>query len=394
MATLSLDQHVDASKDRATVASHATVGTDRLDTIQLLRALAAVMVVLLHAQTMVRIEATRAHVAFPTITGFPLGAGVDLFFVISGFIIVVASEKLFGHRRNLEFLRRRVLRIVPLFWFALCLRLIVLAVASAAGQRTFPRLTVILASFFFIPCDGMGFGPAYPFPILDLGWSLNFEMLFYALMACLIGLRRERAVGILVAVLMAAALAATMKPPANVALRFWSHPLTVEFGIGALLALAYRRGVRLPAPARLMLVLCGIAWWILLPLSRFENGGAPGSYSWTRVATDGGGAILLVAAATLGTSRLRGRAAQALIALGDSSYSLYLIHPFVMLVLTHVVRRIAPTPAALWPSVIGSVAVAVAVAHALHRRVERPVIRRLQRLTDRQRPPRRIIVDG
>jgi len=117
----------------------------------------------------------------PPLSFLPLGAGVDLFFVISGFIIVYASEPLFGKANAAEFLRRRTLRIVPLYWLALTMRLALLAVAARAGMKAFPDGAMIAASYFFIPYDCQGFGPDYPFPILDLGWSLNYEIFFYLL---------------------------------------------------------------------------------------------------------------------------------------------------------------------------------------------------------------------
>ena len=156
----------------------------RLDGVQILRAVAAVMVVLLHAQSLLALQGEARGLSMSPVTALPLAAGVDLFFVISGFIIVYASEPLFGAAGGgATFLKRRLLRIVPLYWFALSLRLAVLLAGAAVGQAAAPRLADVAASYLFIPFDTRGFGPDYPFPILDLGWTLNYEMMFYLVFA-------------------------------------------------------------------------------------------------------------------------------------------------------------------------------------------------------------------
>ena len=77
----------------------------RLASIQFLRGLAALSVTLAHALPYCGLE-------------FRLGtAGVDLFFVISGFVMVYASEKYFAQRHGArEFMMRRLARIVPIYW--------------------------------------------------------------------------------------------------------------------------------------------------------------------------------------------------------------------------------------------------------------------------------------
>src|SRR5262245_33335315 len=85
----------------------------RIWSVQVLRAAAALAVTVAHVQD------TLARLSMPTLPdGFVIGAaGVDLFFVISGFVIVYSSERMFGQRSApIYFFLRRVIRIVPLYF--------------------------------------------------------------------------------------------------------------------------------------------------------------------------------------------------------------------------------------------------------------------------------------
>lgn len=340
-------------------------GSRRLDTLQLMRAVAATMVVALHA------HANWNFSLFPLPTE-KLGAGVDLFFVISGFVIVYASQSYFTKSGGRSaFLLRRLIRIVPLYWFALTLRLVALAAAAILGIKSFPSLESILTSYFFIPYDSMGYGDRYPFPILDLGWTLNYEMFFYAIFALFIVLPMERAVLYVAAALVSGVLVGLFF---NVALpfSFWLQPIVLEFVGGMFLAVAYLRGVSLNPVIGAAVGLCGLAVWSLIDLRIFESYGNPGFYSFPRLSVLGGGAFLLMAAATLTREIGLPRFARPISALGDSSYALYLLHPFIFLVLKGILSVVEiqqQWSSAIYISVIG---ITITIAHLFHLFVEKP----------------------
>ncbi|TXM75396.1 acyltransferase [Methylobacterium sp. WL12] len=362
----------------------------RLDGLQFLRAAAAVMVVLLHAELLVSLQAEARGLAMPRLTALPLGAGVDLFFVISGFVIVYASEPLFGAPGGAAtFLRRRLLRIVPLYWFALALRLAVLLAFAAAGHAAAPSLADVATSYLFVPFDTRGFGPDYPFPILDLGWTLNYEMLFYLVFAGAMALAarttpsmtataRERAALAAVAVLAGGVALAWLWPPALDQLRFWLRPIVLEFAAGVGLALLFRRGVRLGRAGGVLLCGLGLAVWATIDLSGFAGSDAPGNYGWARTLVWGGGAVLVVAGVVLGDLRFDAPPFRAIARIGDASYALYLLHPFVFLAAKAILPRLPLGAGLLWPLALLLVAVSVAATEVFHRRVERPVLRWLQ----------------
>lgn len=351
----------------------------RLDTIQTLRAIAAAMIVFLHSQELVHVQALGRGLIMTPVFGELLGAGVDLFFVISGFIIVFASERFFatpGGAR--EFLKRRLSRIIPMYWFALTLRVAVLTAMSMMGRDKLPGFTAVLTSYLFIPYDALGFGPRYPFPILDLGWTLNYEMFFYVSFACVVWLPRTLAGLTLVTVLLTGVGLVWVWSPSVVPVLFWFQPIVVDFAYGVLLALAYRSGFQFTTPLRVVAAIAGVALWYYLPTSLFDTTFGPGLYSWPRALILGGGSALIVAAAVFGPTEVGIPILRRLSALGDSSYALYLLHPFVFLIFKMLITAVPLAAWALWPLVIAATLVAVVVAHCFHRAVELPIFERLQ----------------
>jgi hypothetical protein len=93
------------------------VGVSKLPHIQLLRGFAALSVVAFHAQSDAAIVAARLGKSFARSDAFPWLSGVDIFFVISGFIMVYATGRSFSSARASQgFLSHRIARIVPLYW--------------------------------------------------------------------------------------------------------------------------------------------------------------------------------------------------------------------------------------------------------------------------------------
>ncbi len=248
---------------------------------------------------------------------FPWDAGVDIFFVISGFVIVHASAKLFAARSGPKmFLRRRLQRIIPLYWLMTTLFLAVLIAARSAINGDIGGPAYILASYLFIPWprpDGV-LQPAF-----GLGWTLNYEMFFYAVFTPFLLLPRKPAViGATLLLAGFAACGAVIGFPSP-QLAFWSNPIILEFCAGMMLALL-PPGPRLNLPLRLALAA------LALVLLHFAIAAPP---AW-RAAVYGAPAVLLVAAATLGAPAAMSAGEKLLARLGDASYAMYLAHPFVM----------------------------------------------------------------
>jgi exopolysaccharide production protein ExoZ len=249
----------------------------------------------------------------------PLNAGVDIFFVVSGFVIVHASANLFAAPGGgLHFLRRRLIRIVPLYWVMTTLVLIMLLLQRSAVHAEIGGPGYILASCAFFPWprpDGMLEPP------LGVGWTLNYEMFFYVVVTPFMLLPRAWAVLGTASVLSLLVAVGQVYGFGLAALRFWADPIVLEFVAGMVLALAVAHGLVLPGWLRLTLVTVACVSLHLLadapPAWRVVSFGLPG--------------LLLVAAAVTGRRPERGGTAmRILIRLGDASYALYLSHPFVM----------------------------------------------------------------
>src|SRR5947209_6965123 len=222
--------------------------------IQILRALAAISVSIGHAQAFIGIPMERQGQIFGWNFLLPWGAGVDLFFVISGFIMVSSSERLFAAPGGAKvFGWRRLSRIVPLYWCAMVLLLIKMAVL----HKPMPDAASLVTSFFFIPWDTQGTG--VPRPIYDLGWTLNYEMFFYTVFALCIWLRRELAVALIAVLLSALTLVGLAFHPHSPQLFFWMQPIVLEFVFGMAIALLLRNGFSLPKSARYLLIILGAA---------------------------------------------------------------------------------------------------------------------------------------
>lgn len=155
--------------------------------LQALRAIAAWLVVTDHALVAV----TRDDLSNPTTSlAWALGnTGVYIFFVISGFIMAHISWERFGQPGAAQqFMWRRIIRIVPLYWLAtMGAVLFHKAVANDSVPSGLPEL---LQSFFFIPYYTENAGWA---PILRQGWTLNYEMMFYVIFAVALTFSRKRA---------------------------------------------------------------------------------------------------------------------------------------------------------------------------------------------------------
>ncbi|HXZ46685.1 MAG TPA: acyltransferase, partial [Pseudolabrys sp.] len=193
--------------------------------IQVLRALAAVLVTICHAQAEVANIAGLPSAWPPAALANLAGFAVQLFFVISGFIMVYSTEPLFRTANGpWEFLKRRLVRIVPLYWIvtSLYLALMLLVSEFAKGYPT----SFVIASYFFIPAarpDGV------IEPVVGQGWSLNYEMLFYVIFAATVFASRRVSVAMVSVILLSLIVVGNVASSLPLVLSFWTSPILLHF---------------------------------------------------------------------------------------------------------------------------------------------------------------------
>lgn len=329
------------------------------------------MVAVHHVQPDAAIVAMHAGLSFTRSDVLPWMAGVDIFFVVSGFIMVHASQDLFGRQGAAwSFLKRRLARIVPLYWAMTTLFLLVGLAVPAVLNSGAPSLGQMLASYLFWPAVST---QGVVQPVYSLGWTLNYEMLFYVLFAAGLLLPARwtlPAVGLVLALLVGAD---TLHGPLPLPFGFWGQPIVLEFAAGMGIAVLRRKGLRLHGALRMAVAAAGVA--VLLVAAQMP--GADGV--WSAVLWQGGAALLLVLAAACGRERAVPAAlpVRALAAVGDASYALYLVHPFVIRGLREVMLRAGLALPVFY--IVLALGGAVLAAVLLYRWFERPATRLLRR---------------
>jgi exopolysaccharide production protein ExoZ len=284
--------------------------TAKIHTLQALRAVAAWLVITDHAI----LELSHNALSDPaTHLAWTLGSvGVCLFFVLSGFVMVHISWDSFdlpGVARN--FFKRRLVRVVPLYWAATLLALAYHHVSATHGADAgWPELALSLA---FIPYPGDGHSWT---PILPQGWTLSYEMLFYSIFA--ISLMRPRGIALsaVAAILVSFVGVGRFIPEGSLATL--ASPIVLWFILGMGLAVIWRR-MRLFEPS-----------WLL------------------------------------GSARI-------LEPWGDASYSTYLSHGFVLTMLLRLWTKLVGEPS-IWIIPV-SLAVATLFGWLVHISLERPLLR-------------------
>lgn len=367
------------ARTRALPRSDAQARPERLESLQLLRAAAALAVIGWHLVWVTRVF-PGALPALPHAFAFGY-AGVDLFFAISGFVIChICADRAFSLPR---FAARRWLRIAPLY--ALFTG-VVAAVAwwhpAWGGDRL--DLGYLLHSISLLPMREL--------PLLDVGWSLEHEWIFYALAGALFAVGAGRWLPHALALLFAAGV--VWHGLGAGGRRFDGHLLSlyhVEFLAGVWVFRARGRlralGWRLPLAAGLASFL-GIAAWLaprsLLPDGSLHVATQPeGLAGVVRVAGYGGGSALLLCA-LLEAERCGAllRMPQALRAtllrIGDASYVLYLSHFLVYSALAKLYAVLAVPAWLAGPAVALALASALGFALAVHLALERPLLRALR----------------
>ena len=303
--------------------------------------------------------------------------GVTLFFMISGFIMVMTSWNSFAQpSAGSQFMRRRLTRIVPLYWLVTTI-----AVGGALLVPSMLNVPVddpiyIASSYFFWPMARVN---GLIRPIANLGWTLNLEMMFYAVFALALFFDRKRGMFIAVAFLSCATLLqmtgifAVGGSLSSTPLNFWADPIILNFILGMFVAILYKQEFRVSlTETRLLIAISAVGLLIInnihgtldtIPENSFINRG---------VLTFA--VAFMFIAGTLGpqvdVAKPLWRAG---LLIGDASYSLYLVHPFFLRPMSKIWGRTIGDYLPVWSFTIIGIFVALAGGLILYALVERPL---------------------
>jgi exopolysaccharide production protein ExoZ len=333
--------------------------------VHLLRVAAALAVVYYHI-------ASEAGLNLPLAFGT---FGVDVFFVVSGFIIAYI-----GSKSPHSFLLRRMIRIVPFYWSA---SLFIFAIAWFFPQllrQTRPDVPHLLYSLFFLPHESSSAGM---FPTMILGWTLNYEMYFYALFGIALALSPRFAPIICSGLLALIFLAIRLSGTESEGLKFYARPIVFEFVFGIVVyygvTLIDRRAddLRDKRWLKWLLLTSTLAASVVIVIQ-----GIFGGFGLPRYISSGLPALVLVFGAIAIEKLYRVQIRSKLVfLLGEASYILYLIHPYVI----YGVLRLFVGPAAdLGPWTIGLLVMALlilpsVIAVLVHLWFEKPIMDFLRR---------------
>jgi exopolysaccharide production protein ExoZ len=351
---------------------NTTASPKTLLTVQALRALAACAVVSYHVLFMLVHNGGYAF-AVPSMGG----SGVDLFFVISGFIMVYTNHGAFQQRHAVAtFIRRRAIRIIPIYWLytSVVVALLVFAPRLFSEVRL-DGYNIICSYLFLLSKNSQGVVGT----VMQTGWTLCFEVYFYLLFAIFLFAPRKYFLVLCGAVFIAGvvlvgASGLAIPPWATVA----TDPILFEFYLGAAIAFLYLKGFHLPRPLAVAAIV--LAFSVIFLTGGVDLG------RWTRTLCWGlPGAALLLGFISLEHTGMT--VPKLFVALGDSSYSLYLVHPFIVPALGKV--WVALHLSQKWPAACLAVLAfgcALVAGYVLYIAIEKPITRWLSTAGLSRRP--------
>jgi exopolysaccharide production protein ExoZ len=288
--------------------------------LQYLRGIAAMMVVYFHS--VVQLKNLGIDTPLLPMMG---EAGVDLFFVLSGFLMwITTSGKTVAPG---AFLVKRLLRIVPLYWMLTIVAGAAALLAPALLKHTIFETSHFFSSLLFLPAPNPSYLDPQDVglrltPLLVPGWTLNYEMFFYVIFAAVLFFPQRLRLMLVGGAFVAISLSGLLLEPGS-ALQFYGNPIIFEFVMGIGVAMLVER--RLLLDARVATLMTVVAFATML-LANFD------SLVISRAIVFGVPAAFIVYG--LCCMEIKGviRNFTYLRIVGDASYSLYLTHVFTLVI--------------------------------------------------------------
>lgn len=299
----------------------------KFNSIQALRGIAALFVAV-------------SHLAFVGVGAF----GVDIFFCISGFIMMYVTEKDTKH-----FLAKRLIRIVPLYYLITVFTFILLLVFPSMFMTTTADIWYLVKSFLFIPYEIDDVIQ----PIVRVGWTINYEMFFYVLFFVSMKISKKYRVIICSGLLIILAVLGELVALPTVFLQFFCDELLIEFVFGMMsfylckkiYSILQNREGKKYSVCVVCLIFIIACFWLLI----WENNNFPVSHFYRLVNWGIPAVIIFIAVFILGCIV---KIPKWISYLGDISFSVYLLHYYPITLLSRISDRFD----ALWIKLVMGVA--------------------------------------
>ena len=348
-----------------TIKTTSLTNSGNLETLQFLRFVAAGSVLLAHVSFYIH---HRASPDMP-IMG-QLAQGVALFFVISGFIMTITAVPKVGTDGYVRyFILSRLIRIVPIYWIMNTAKLLGLLLLPGLIQAN-PTVSNVVFSYLFLRArNAEGIEEAF----YGVGWSLNFEMAFYAFIALALFLKLRPTV-LLIPVLLLGAALSQVKTDDYPAITDLFRPALLTFVWGILIGEWYLAGHRLNGLVASALIVLGVAL-IFVPNDALGTGWAGNLHASLSF---GGLPFGYVILGFVGVEdRIGNRIPHLFRFFGDASYSLYLTHPMFGVFVVVVLHKFAPW-LHIWGLFVLAVGLSLTFAAAFYVYIEKPITHALR----------------
>lgn len=318
----------------------------KINSVQLLRAIAIMLVVYAHsidAAINAGLSSTQASFYYLENWG---AIGVDLFFVISGFIMTVILP-LYMHANGWKtFFRKRLLRILPLYYLISAYLIFRTALDGHALD-----VSDVLISFFILPVFDT---TTFSIPYIAVGWSLAYELYFYIIIAFLLAFAHNKIFRYILFLIPTISLIGFLTDADYILFKFVTSPLLLEFGLGIVAGLIYKNVVNTSMADRYLRVisvavfiagLVAISFTIFIDtrtisevayLVRDNNVAMQRAFIW------GVSCFLFLLGVVLVENAFRIKIPKLFVSMGDASYSCYLVHTWF--VIPHIMTLMLQTP--------------------------------------------------
>jgi len=308
---------------------------NQIYSIQLLRAIAVSLVAYAHAIDLVEyLKINSVQASYQYLQNF--GAiGVDIFFIISGFIMVYVSSNIDNFSKIKGFFKKRIIRLYALY----------IPVTLVLIFYKHPDVPTVLKNILLLPLFDSGTN--FILPSLNVAWTLSFELFFYMIFTISLIIHKKKHNIVAIIILLSLVLLGIFMHPKEVHFVFLTNPIFIEFVFGIILGIIYMNKIKIPFTINILLLIAAIVQIIHLINNGYAN------ISEANFTLDGSGSLLrvylwgipsfLLVTSIIFLSQYQNTLSnfkftfikKMFTLVGDASYSIYLIHTLFFSAMIH-----------------------------------------------------------